>query len=390
MDLSNVNNKKIVDYNHSNVNLVSSILKYYGKDSRYKSLENLDNLLNKKYLNVCFIIFDGLGDEILKYHSEFGIFNESKIDVIDSIFPPTTVAAISTFESGLAPIEHGWLGWRMYFDKYDKVIDVFTGKNSYVADDSVRDNYKDVIKYKSIYSQIKYSTFNEVECHEVYPSAIYREDEDCIHHQAENITEFFDIISDIINSNDKEKFIYCYCTEPDKTLHSEGTKSVLIKNIIDKIEEEFEKCLDVCDDTIFIITADHGLIDIDEEIYLNDYPKIMECLERYPDIDSRCMNFKIKSGMKDKFKKEFINHFGNYYVLYSYDEIRLMKLFGLYDSHPNNDLVFGDFLAIANGNKLIKIKTDKQDFVFKAAHAGSTSNEIKVPLVIVEAPKQVF
>ena len=40
------------------------------------------------------------------------------------------MAARTTIESGLTPIEHGWLGWDMYFKKFDNVI---TLTKNYVA-----------------------------------------------------------------------------------------------------------------------------------------------------------------------------------------------------------------------------------------------------------------
>ena len=333
MEHLNVNKNLKLNYTHSNVNLMASILKHYGVKSKYKSLANLDKILEKGYKNVCLLIFDGLGDTILTNHSEFGIFNESKLDVIDSVFPPTTVAAITTFESGLAPIEHGWLGWRMYFKKYDKVLDVFTGRDSY-SGELITLNHQNVIGYEKIYSKIKKGTFDEVKCHEIYPKKIKRTEGDNKLHQVDTITEFFDKVSDIVNSNDKEKFIYGYWDEPDYSMHGIGTKSVIIEELIKKIESEFEKCADVCEDTIFIITADHGLIDITETLYLNDYPEIIDCLERFPDIDSRCMNFTVTKGKEAQFEREFIKEFGRHHTLIKVSDALNNKLFGKNEMHP--------------------------------------------------------
>lgn len=381
MDLLNKINR--FKYQKSNVNLISSILKYYGSNSNYNSLELLDKALNKQYKNVCLLVFDGLGDSILNLHSEFGIFNESKVDVIDAVFPPTTVAAIDTFESGLAPIEHGWLGWRMYFKDYDKILDVFTGHDSY-SGELITKNHQNVIKYEKIFSKIKRSTFNEVECHEIYPSMINRNPVDYKLHQASDITSFFDQLSDIVNSNNKEKFIYGYWTEPDYSMHGLGTKSIIIKNIISKIEEEFEKCAEVCDDTLFIITADHGLIDIDEIIYLNDFPDLLECLVRYPDIDSRCMNFVVKEGFESTFKMKFNEYFSNHHLLIEVDKALEAGMFGRFKMHNNCKEVFGTYLGIATSKVMLSIRADKAPFEFKASHAGLTEEEINVPLIIYE------
>lgn len=389
MDHLNVNKNLKLNYTHSNVNLMASILKHYGVKSKYKSLANLDKILEKGYKNVCLLIFDGLGDTILTFHSEYGAFNESKIDVIDAVFPPTTVAGITTFESGLAPIEHGWLGWRMYFEDYNKILDVFTGRESY-GGEFIDSEHQKVIGYEKIYSKIKKGTFDEVECHEIYPEKIKRNVDNNKLHQAKSIFDFFDKVSDIVNSNDKEKFIYGYWDQPDYSLHGYGCKSVLVNNIINDIETEFERCADVCEDTLFIITADHGLIDITETLYLNDYPKILDCLERLPDIDSRCMNFKILKGKKSQFEKEFKKEFGDHHALIKVNKALRNKLFGKYKAHRNCERVFGDYLAIARSNTMLSIRTEKSNFVMKAAHSGFTDEEIKVPLIVYENPKSEF
>ena len=45
------------NYDHCILNTVTSILKYYNVDNGHKSLESLDNLLNKRYKNVVFLVW---------------------------------------------------------------------------------------------------------------------------------------------------------------------------------------------------------------------------------------------------------------------------------------------------------------------------------------------
>ena len=43
---------KLPDYNHSILNLITSILRYYKVETNHTSLETLDQKLQKKYKNV--------------------------------------------------------------------------------------------------------------------------------------------------------------------------------------------------------------------------------------------------------------------------------------------------------------------------------------------------
>ena len=99
--------KEIVlpNYEHSILNTVTSILKYYNVETKHKSLKNLDERLSKKYRNVVLIILDGMGDNILKDISENGFFRKNKLDCVTSVFPSTTSAAITTYYSGKPPYE---------------------------------------------------------------------------------------------------------------------------------------------------------------------------------------------------------------------------------------------------------------------------------------------
>ena len=66
--------KEIVlpNYEHSILNTITSILKYYNVKTKHKSLEVLDNKLNKHFKNVILIILDGMGEHILKSISPNG------------------------------------------------------------------------------------------------------------------------------------------------------------------------------------------------------------------------------------------------------------------------------------------------------------------------------
>ncbi len=61
------------NYEHCILGIISSILKYYNVDTKHKSLDKIDKILNeKKYKNVILLILDGMGDIILKNIDENG------------------------------------------------------------------------------------------------------------------------------------------------------------------------------------------------------------------------------------------------------------------------------------------------------------------------------
>ena len=110
-----------------------------------------------KYKNVVILLLDGLGIDALQYHlSENSFFRKNLIKEYSTVFPPTTTSATTSIESGLTPLEHGWLGWSLYFSDIDKIVNAFinTEKDTerQVADYHVASKF---LPYKSIYEKIE-------------------------------------------------------------------------------------------------------------------------------------------------------------------------------------------------------------------------------------------
>ena len=90
---------------------------------------------------------------------------------------------------------------------------------------------------------------------------------------------------EMLCKNTDEKFIMAYSDNPDGLLHKFGASSEEAKNFIEEAEEKIQNmCNNLPDDTILIISADHGHKDIEKVYTLLDYPKIQECLIMPPSL----------------------------------------------------------------------------------------------------------
>ena len=65
------------NYEHSILNSINAILKYYKVETKYNALPELKQKLNKEYKNIVFIILDGMGEYILKNISPNGFFEKN-------------------------------------------------------------------------------------------------------------------------------------------------------------------------------------------------------------------------------------------------------------------------------------------------------------------------
>lgn len=67
------------------------------------------------------VLFDGLGDHQLE-HADAADLREARVASLDAPFPSTTTVALSTIATGTPPAQHGLLGYQMYLDDIDAVV----------------------------------------------------------------------------------------------------------------------------------------------------------------------------------------------------------------------------------------------------------------------------
>lgn len=175
-----------------------------------------------------------------------------------------------------------------------------------------------------------------------------------------------------------KKYIYAYDEEPDHTMHLYGPDNKTVKDLIRYRNMMIERLSNELEDTIIFVVADHGHTLI-ENIFLENYPDIIECLIRNTSTEPRATSFFIKEDKKDEFVTLFNKYFSNDFDLYTKEEVLKSKLFGDGDINPILESELGDYISIAKTNKAILYKGDE---VLVSHHAGYTDDEIYVPLII--------
>ena len=373
------------NYEHCILNLITSILKNYNVETKHKSLESMDNILNNKYKNVVFIILDGMGEHILEKVSPTGYFRKKEIDCITSVYPSTTTAALTAYYSGKPPYETGWIAWSQYFKEYGRDIDMLSHRESYTSRDlkNARINVFDTtVKYKSVFEQIEEALPN-IKAYEITPSYSDKRAKRSI--RADSIDEIIMNIETLCKNPD-EKFILAYCDNPDGLLHKFGTDSEEVKEFIENIERKIEDmCKNLTEDTVVIISADHGHKDINKAYSILDYPEIQKCLILPPSLESRVVTFWVKEDMKEEFVKNFNKNFENDFWLMTKEEFLEKNMLGFGKKHPKIHDFIGNYIALSIPDSIIKLETylTEGKKIKKSTHCGLTKEEMEVPVIII-------
>lgn len=376
------------NYDHCILGTISSVLKYYNVDTKHKSSKKLDDILNeKKYKNVILLILDGLGEHNLNKISPDGYLKKNEIDLVTSVYPSTTTAALTTYYSGKPPIETGWIAWSQYFKEYGRSLDMFSHNESYLREpikEPLIDVYKTVINYETIFRQIEKAS-PDVKAYEIEPE--YAERRALRSINANNIEELIMNIEDLCQAPDR-KFIFAYSDNPDGLFHKYGTASSEARDFVLDTEKRIqEMCKVFDDDTILIISADHGHKDIEKSYTLLDYPEIQECLIMPASLESRVITFWVKEDMKKVFEERFNKVFENEFWLMTKEEfLDKYHFLGYGDKHYKVDDFIGNYIALSTAGSMIRLETFLAEGkpIKKSTHCGLTKEEMEVPIFIMK------
>lgn len=365
------------NYDRSILSVSSSILHRFNINSNYPTLKELDGYLKSDYNNIIFLILDCLGTKILEKNlKEDSILKRNLKTNITTVFPSTTVAATTAFHSGSSTLENGWIGWMPYFKEYKSIIEIFTSKEFYTGEKLEIPNIgESILKYETIYQKIVNKN-PSLRYHKIFPSFIPN--------GAKSIEELCDNIYMACNDKSKCNLVSAYWNEPDHTIHHTGAYSNETKNVLENIDRNIKELINKLDNTLLIISADHGAVDI-EEIYINEYEDLANCLKMPPSIETRFVTFFVKEDKKEYFEKRFKERFKEDFIFFTKNEFLKSNLLGRGKKHYKIDEYLGDFIVISQSNKAIRYTLEGYKFEkLIADHAGITKDEMEVPVIIIK------
>lgn len=362
------------DYTNSNLNISATLAEFLGAPNKNATLKVLEDELKKDYKNIVFICFDGMGIYPLeKCLNEKDFLRKHIKKTLMSTFPSTTTNATTSLMTNTLPLEHGWFGWTVNFEKLNKNICIYLNQDAYTGEQvEIADEDNPLGKINCYFDNAN----TEYNINTIFPFYVKVKNEEQ-NNKYKKQKDFYKIIKNICKKDGKQ-FIYAYNEEPDHTMHDKGVDNKFSKKLIKNISNSIKKLVKSTKNTLFVITSDHGHIDVNDYIYIYKDNEIMELLEIYPYLEPRATAYKVKKGNESEFEKIFNQKYGEDFVLYKSEELIKEGYFGDFGDKGH---LLGDYISVGRfSNKCLVLSPTSS--ILKGHHTSLT-DEMQVPLILI-------
>lgn len=375
------------NYDRSLLNITATILRHYGVATPYASLTELIPLLKAQPQHVVVMIFDGMGASSLKYAlSPQAWLRRHQASTLTSVFPSTTTAAMTSYYTGKSPLEHGWLGWSMYLKPYGRAVDLFTNRDSVNKSLLTEVRPADaLLSYEPLYNQIERATEGRIKTYSIGPKGITLQPGVNRNTEVDSIEEMaLELIH--LCALEESNFIMTYWPEPDAVMHEVGPKDPKVRAQIQAIDQMIASLAPLLKESILIVSADHGQIEVKSERDIRRIPVLYEALVMPPTMEPRAASLHVKSAQRVAFGHAFRTYLGPEFRLLTKQQVLKRNLFGRGTPHPSFDDALGDYLACGTGSSLLICSSDYpvERFPFRGHHAGLCADEMLIPLVMAK------
>ncbi|MEK6748898.1 MAG: alkaline phosphatase family protein [Pseudomonadota bacterium] len=371
------------------VNLMSSISAGLGVvNNAYPPLALLPPRQVAQARNVVLFVVDGLGYQYLRQRQANSKLARHLIGTLTSVFPSTTATAITSFVTGVAPLQHGVTGWYTYLQDADRVCAVlpFRVRGADAAIDAR--SASNILWARPLFE--RFAAKSVV----VMPEHIANSPYTLLTTGAvkrvpfQNLQSCVQNIFEAVQGGEYRTFVYAYWPQLDTLCHEHGVNSAQAERHFQEIDRAFAYLVEALlgTDTLLLVTADHGLVDStpQHKVVFNDHPDLMAML-RYPlSGEPRAAYCHVKPGMHAAFKRYVETQLTESVALFESSVLLEKGYFGI--GPPSAEFIarIGDYVLIMRDNWVIKdYMPGEKPFTQIGVHGGLTEDELLVPLIKV-------
>lgn len=380
--------------NGSIVNLMSSVEKALGGKPLYSTLPMLAPDEIKQYNTVVLLVIDGLGYEYIKKYGKSSVLWKNLRGKITSVFPSETTTAMTALTAGVPAQQHALTGWFMYLKEFKRIMIAlpFVPRIKDKKFKPTEENAKLIFTQKPIFSKIKAPSYCIVSKSYVNGLCTKATNGPAKRIGYTTMTHFFKLIKKTIARQHNKKLIHAYWPAFDTMSHIKGPKDQKTLKHFKSLDRQIYYLTKKArkTNTLLIITADHGQIDVPPErtIFLDQHPEMEAMLSQPLCAWRRTVYCYVKKGKEKQFEKYVKTKLGKYCTLHKSKDLIKKHYFGLFTPNKKFKDRIGDYTMIMKDNyEIAEVLPGEKKKFCRGDHGGTSKEEMFVPLVVIDCKK---
>jgi hypothetical protein len=339
------------------------------------------------------VLIDGLGalalSEAIARGDAPGLASAQRTAALTSVFPPTTAAATTSIQYGIAPSAHGMAGYTLYIPEIDEVLNLITWRLAGTdRQDLALPDPRRFVRQRHIYSTLERRGIDTV-----IVSNAWFEQSPLTQAQAHGVRyrgykSLADFTYRLIREVERPgaRFVFGYWDAFDGIGHQWGTDTDVARlelRLIDRALREglLDRLRSSDEDVALVVTADHGHLPTprDARLDLARIPGLVPSLARRPSGEPRQLGLTFRPEARFDIGALVERWCDSIAVLDARDAVAA----GLYGPRPHHPEL------VARIGETLLLSRERSTFGFPGGHSGSvgghgslTPEEMLVPLLI--------
>ncbi len=310
---------------------------------------------------------------------------------LTSVFPSTTVASLVSIGTGLTPLEHGLVGYRLYLRETSAITNMIrfamVGNTRSDAAFAAGLDAEAIVPGLTLHERL---ANRGVDAHTLLPQyiaasglsrALYRGSKQL--HAAAGLSDMLVTARQLLRRATAATFLSLYWPGLDTIAHIRGPETEAyvaeMRAIDDAIRREL---VGRVEGTLLLVSSDHGFVSMQPENYvrLRDTEDVEEALLLPPVGEPRASYLYVREGKRELVSRSLDRRLEDGLVCVDSSTLIEDRLLGEGTPHPEITARIGDLAVVATGSAGI-YHPYHDAALLRGMHGGLTEDEMLVPFI---------
>jgi predicted AlkP superfamily pyrophosphatase or phosphodiesterase len=331
------------------------------------------------------VLVDGLGAANIQAragHARFMASRMARRDVIRTVVPSTTAAAIASFTTGRMPGEHGLVGYRSLDAAHDRLVNQLNGWDDGMLPETWQ-RAETIFETEAAHGLRSFAIGSPRYAASGFTRAVLRGAE---YRSASSIADRFAEARRVLDEA-SGALVYLYVPELDQAAHAHGWESGRWLTVLEHLDAElaaFEHRMPR--GAGMLVTADHGVIDVPahRHVFIDERPELLDGV-RHIGGEPRFLSMYLEPGLDDAARTALVDGWrgaeGHRAWVLSRDEAVEAGVYGPVADEVRSRI--GDILIAARSAVAYydRRERNRQAEAMIGQHGSLSDEETRVPLI---------